>query len=115
VAWFYSAWSFLTYRPVPVQRNPDTFSFCYVASYAKRHNGIETESPSAIVSQSSKSAAATPFYGKSITPTLSDSQPTCGEAIPTEDSQLAYNCLTSVLRDAAAATNMATSVLPYLQ
>jgi hypothetical protein len=67
------------------------------------------------VSQSSKSAAATAFYGTSTTPTFSDSQLTCGEAIPTEDSQLAYNCLTSVLWDAVAATNMVTSILPYLQ
>jgi hypothetical protein len=47
--------------------------------------------------------------------TFSGSQLTRGEAIPTEDSQLAYNCLTSVLWDAVAATNMVTSILPYLQ
>jgi hypothetical protein len=48
-------------------------------------------------------------------PTFSGSQLTRGEAIPTEDSQLAYNCLTSVPRNAAAATNVVTSILPCLQ
>ncbi|KAE9375497.1 hypothetical protein N431DRAFT_463579 [Stipitochalara longipes BDJ] len=71
-----------------------------VASNAGRDDGAGNfiGSPCAIVSQSSKVAAATAFY-----------------AIPTVDAQLAYDCLTSVPLNIAAAVDLVSSILPYLQ
>jgi hypothetical protein len=85
-----------------------------VVSCAKRHNGIETGSACAIVSKNSRAAAATAFYGLSGRNALllsADSD----EAIPTVDAKLAYDCLTSVPLNTAAATDLVTSILPYLE
>jgi hypothetical protein len=58
---------------------------------------------------------ATAFYCVSKRQPSVGSWLTSNEAIPTIDAQLAYDCLTSVPLNAAAATDLVTSILPYLQ
>lgn len=94
------------------------FAHCVVASNFRSDKGASnfTGSPCAIVSQSYQAAAATAFFGMLRRTSLpSFSQLTFNAANPTVDAQLAYDCLTSVPLNSSDATELVTSILPYLE